>query len=961
MRLRASLGARLLAATLTTAAFALATLVALVVLRADQNLKEQALEVSRWSEAELSERLLSDARLAAARVRGLREDVQRRFAAVAQRLDVARAISSGNTVLVTELLRPALDLADLDGAIVFDTKLRALGADRVDAKVLEANAAIPTSVLAAPVSHLTRANDPAAARGFARSWTLDADLKAALAAERTGSIVDVFGRPIFDEFGDVAGVLVGYRLLKSSEPTLQAFSVLSGRDVLIRQDATEISSAGHPFQNADMRPRAESELRSADGGRKVARCEPLYPDLDVCAAAPLSTLERLTEQVTGIGEEHSAALLASLSVAALCAMLLFAFTAVILSQRITRPLVGITETVAEVARGNWRTQVANVDRSDEVGDIARAVVKLQHSLKERDQLREDVVEQNKALLERKHQLDEQNQRFDAALNNMSQGLCMFDEAGRLKVFNGQLLRIYRLDSDAVRLGMNVAELRDVLGGSRSRDEAAELALDRAATSGDGTTTETLALSDGRSVEVSVQPMADGGWVETHEDVTATRSVQARISHMATHDALTGLANRVLFANRLGDAMAKRDHAGRPVAVLCLDLDDFKTVNDSMGHGVGDELLRLVAIRLLDAIPPSAAIARLGGDEFAILETGAEQPAGAQEIAERVLAALKRPFLIRGQVVPTNASIGIAATTAEVEDADHLLRRADLALYAAKADGRGRARLFEIAMEERLQERRWLERDLRKALRTGQLDVHYQPIVSLATNQISGFEALARWRHPERGPVSPGVFIPLAESVGLIDLLGEYILSRACAEAVGWPDHVKVAVNVSPVQFRSEDICPMVARVLAKTGLPSRRLELEITESVVLRQDSETRERLHKLRSLGIRFSMDDFGTGFSSLSSLNSFPFDKIKLDQSFVREAMERDESAAIVRIVADLGRSLNMTTTAEGVETPQQLDRLRASGFCEAQGYLFSPAVPAHEAASLLANGLTLRRAAA
>jgi predicted signal transduction protein with EAL and GGDEF domain len=316
----------------------------------------------------------------------------------------------------------------------------------------------------------------------------------------------------------------------------------------------------------------------------------------------------------------------------------------------------------------------------------------------------------------------------------------------------------------------------------------------------------------------------------------------------------------------------------------------------------------------------------------------------------VLERLKEPYLLNGTVVIASSSIGIAVGTDDTEDADHLLRRADLALYAAKAEGRGRFAVFEQAMEDRLSYRRGLERDLRDAIATGKIEVHYQPLFDLRQDEICGFEALARWRDAERGMVSPGEFIPLAEDVGLIDALGEYVLSRACEDALAWPAAITLAVNISPIQFRNVDLSRMIVKVLARTKLAAHRLELEITESVVLNQDAATHDVLHALRGLGIRFSMDDFGTGFSSLSSLKSFPFDKIKLDQSFVRDASQNADAATIVRIVADLGRSLEMATTAEGVETKAQLESLRAAGFTQAQGFLFSPAVPAERVHGLI-----------
>jgi diguanylate cyclase (GGDEF)-like protein len=945
-----SLRARLVGATLSTAAIALAALVFLVALRSGQTLSEQAQEISRWSEAQLSNRLLSDAKLAAARLQMQREDVERRFATIAKRWDISKAVFSGNTVAASELMRPALTLADLDGVIAFDLNLRALTADRVEADLLAANTALDRTPLAAALRAMMAHNDRERSVGFLLSLPWDVPLAGALAADETGSLVDVFGQPLFDEFGEVIGGLVGYRMLRPRENTLMAFSALSGRDVLILAGARLLSSAGAETFGAELGAASTSGLHVIAGAEKVARCIPAVQEIRLCVAAPLRELEQIRDKVVGIGEASSRSLLTTLCVVAGLTLCLVAIVLLFLSSRITRPLVRITQTVAEVARGNWHVAVPDVRREDEVGDIARAVVVLERSLAERDQLRDDVFAKNQILTEREAQLEEQNERFDAALNNMSQGLCMFGPNGRLKVSNAQFLQIYGIAPEALGPDpghsdvWSVAGLADLTG--RDRDEQGRV------------TTATLA--DGRCVEITVQSMADGGWVETHEDVTTSVIAQARITHLATHDALTGLPNRALLAERLAAAFSEHARGGRAVAVICLDLDDFKGVNDTLGHPAGDDLLRQVGGRLTALSPPGSTVARLGGDEFAMVLSGTDLPDDALRLAEEALFQLRRPFLLADQFVAADASLGIAISAASDADGDDLLRRADLALYVAKADGGRRVRAFEPEMEERQHHRRWIERELRIAIATGQIELHYQPLFELAGNTVTGFEALARWHHPERGMISPGEFVPVAEATGLIDALGIYVLRTACAAAMEWPGTLRVAVNISPAQFREGKIDQIVEEVLQATRLPSQRLELEITESVILSQDQATYEMLTRLRRLGVRFSMDDFGTGYSSLSSLNSFRFDKIKLDQSFVRNLMERDEAAAIVHVVAELGRSLKITTTAEGVETEEQLARLRASGFCEVQGYLLSRPIPAAAVAGFIRAQTNLSAAA-
>ncbi len=434
------------------------------------------------------------------------------------------------------------------------------------------------------------------------------------------------------------------------------------------------------------------------------------------------------------------------------------------------------------------------------------------------------------------------------------------------------------------------------------------------------------------------------------DVTERKQAEARIAYMAQHDALTGLPNRVLFRERLDAALAQLGRRGGLLAVHCLDLDHFKSVNDTLGHPIGDDLLRVVAERLKDNLRDCDLVARLGGDEFAVIQMNIERPSEASDLAARLIAALSANYDIQRHEVVIGASIGIALAPNDGDAADILLRNADMALYRAKTE-RGSAHFFEAEMDRRIQARRILELDLRKAFVNGEFDLYYQPLINLDGDRISGFEALLRWHHPERGMVLPGEFIALAEEIGLIGPLGEWVLRRACTEAAGWPGDLKIAVNLSPAQFRTRSVVQAVMSALAYSGLPPHRLELEITESVLLGETEANLAILHQLREIGARISMDDFGTGYSSLSYLRSFPFDKIKIDRSFVRDLAERPDCMAIIRAVTGLGASLGISTTAEGVETREQLERLRAEGCTEAQGFLFSPPRPAAELGALLA----------
>ncbi len=437
------------------------------------------------------------------------------------------------------------------------------------------------------------------------------------------------------------------------------------------------------------------------------------------------------------------------------------------------------------------------------------------------------------------------------------------------------------------------------------------------------------------------------------DVTERKQAEARIAYMAHHDALTDLPNRVLFHARLSEVLGRVRRHGESLAVHCLDLDHFKGVNDTLGHPIGDELLKAVAQRLGKCLRDTDMVARLGGDEFAVVQFPLADPNEASTLATTLIEVVSRPYEVHGHEFVVGASIGIALAPGDGQEADVLLRNADMALYRAKAEGRGTAHFFEPEMDRRIQARRLLELDLRKAFANGEFELFYQPLINLNTNAVSGFEALLRWRHPERGMIAPVEFIPLAEEIGLIVPLGEWVLRQACTEAMHWPRELKVAVNLSPTQFRSRGVVQAVLTALAYSRLTANRLELEITESVLLGETDANLATLHQLRKIGVHISMDDFGTGYSSLSYLRCFPFDKIKIDRSFVKELSERPDCVAIIRAVAGLGMSLGIATTAEGVETSEQLERVRAEGCTEVQGYLFSPPRPASEFGDLIAAG--------
>jgi diguanylate cyclase (GGDEF)-like protein len=688
-----------------------------------------------------------------------------------------------------------------------------------------------------------------------------------------------------------------------------------------------------------VRDRAMSPAGRAEAERLQARITTLLPHLQDDTAGvstARAAFEHLVEtfaddayryrkgvggMVAGQIRESSAAIWFSVVLALLITALV--------SHLIAPPVRAAVRVAQSIAAGNLETPITAKGRG-ETADLLRALAAMQESIRAG-------IARIKALMDEmaEHHAGElaaQHAQFQAALAHMTQGLCLFGQDGRLLVANRRFSEMFTTPTagqtcDEVLAAAGLGMLADA-----SRNGAVE--------------TISCELPDGRGIAVSHSPVEGGGWVATYEDVSERRAAERRLADMARHDQLTGLPNRLLFAEHMRALLEDDDALEQGIALLCIDLDRFKTVNDTLGHPAGDALLRVVGQRLRGCTRATDLIVRLGGDEFAIVQQG--QPEAATSLAQRVVTTLAVPFEIDGHRVAIGASVGIAVTGNDLATPDLLLKSADLALYRAKAEGRGVWRFFEADMDLRMQARRQMEFDLREAVALNQFELYYQPLMR-GTEGISGFEALIRWHHPLRGLVNPADFIPLAEEVGLIPAIGRWVLHRACAEAAQWPARLKVAVNLSPSQFRGP-LVEEVTEALAASGLSPELLELEITESIMLGDEEHVLDTLHRLRALGTRIAMDDFGTGYSSLGYLRRFPFDKIKIDQSFVRNMTDRQDCLAIVRAVIGLGRSLGMSVNAEGVETLDQREALLGEGCLELQGYLYSKPKPSGEIAEML-----------
>jgi diguanylate cyclase (GGDEF)-like protein/PAS domain S-box-containing protein len=730
------------------------------------------------------------------------------------------------------------------------------------------------------------------------------------------------------------------------------------------------------------------------------------------------------------------------------------------------PIVVIATNTVSAALADWRAQTRFLVTA---ATLAALVIALILFL-----IIRQITRQNR---EAQQRLESEKRQLDTALNNMIQGLVLYDASARVVTFNRRYIDMYKLSTEIVKPGCHFQELMQHRKDTGSFDgdvnefcsaimrNIAQGRIDRTA----------MQCADGRSYLAISKPLAHGGWVATMEDITERRNLEQerdrnyaflheiidhipsqitvkdmldrryvlvnrvaeaqfgvardiiigktafdlfpktaaemvtadddqlqsadsffrdehpwrsqamgrryltskrigirdsagapryiinvvddvterrradeKIAHLAHYDALTDLPNRVLFREQIERELRKAVK-GEKFALLYIDIDEFKSINDSLGHHVGDELLKTIAARIKDCIKPTDLIARLGGDEFAVIQTAVGSVADAIEFVTRIHDAIRQPCQCLGHHLSTDASIGIALAPQDGTELDQLIKNADLAMYAAKAEGRRTHRFFEPAMDARAKARLTMEQDLRQAMVDGGFEIHYQPLLDLRSNGVTGCEALLRWRHPERGMVSPAEFIPLAEDTGLINELGDWVLQTACAEAATWPHHIRLAVNVSPIQLKNQTLALRIAGALAASGLTPSRLEIEITEAVLIHDDETALAILHQLRAIGVRIALDDFGTGFSSLSYLKRFPFDKIKIDRCFVSD-IEVDGSAAIVQAVVNIAAARNMTTTAEGVETEQQREILRKLGCTEMQGYLFSAAKPALEVRRLL-----------
>jgi diguanylate cyclase (GGDEF)-like protein len=649
------------------------------------------------------------------------------------------------------------------------------------------------------------------------------------------------------------------------------------------------------------------------------------------AAQRLSNLDEVESTLARLAERSRTLITWVAAGAAVTGLLLGPLGLLLLHRMLTR-LQAIGWALIRLARNDTSVDIPGALASDEIGQLARSVSVFKAKSIE--------------LLQKKAELERVNLQLDAAINNIPLGLSMFDAQERLLVCNKTYAEMYDVPRELARPGTVHCALWEhrVRRGARHSEQQEVTAEVRMGGGPLRPPSMIIEFGTDRVIAVSRQPLQGGGWVSLHEDITQRRRQEEKITHLARHDALTGLANRALFRDQLEGAL-QRLPRGQGFAVLCLDLDHFKTVNDTLGHPVGDALLVQAGERLLACVREGDLVARMGGDEFAIIQASVRDSTQTENLAARIVETVSAPYVIDGQRVDISTSVGITLAPRDGDEAERLMKNADLALYRAKSDGRRGHAFYCAKMNDRMQERRGLEEDLRRALHAEQVRLVYQPFVNVHSRKVAAFRALPDWHHPGHGPLSSGDFVSLAEDAGVIVEAGEWMLQRGCAQAVRWPNSVRVAVSVSPLQFQKRNLVEAALQALAASGLAPQRLELDIAESTLVHESKSMLAVLHQLRQLGVAIALADFGRGYCALSYLRSFPFDVVRIDKGLIAAMPHKPDVRAIVQSIVGLGHNLGMTTGAEGVESFEQLELLAACGCNEVQGYLLSPPLAADQ----------------
>ncbi|KZL19234.1 Phytochrome-like protein cph2 [Pseudovibrio axinellae] len=955
-RVRYSISLKLAIISVVAIALSYLALTFLVVIQWERTLELQSGQLSQIAENQFSAALERDVVLVRHRIQSQLDETAASLSAIGGKGDIVKAAETRVWAGDVNILSLVQEGTPLDAIILLNYRGQIVGASKREDPGLLQKQLLKVQLKHTP-STIWR---PAIGKGPAIRYTLlpATQFDPLLPREPSTGVSQVLYSSLVDPGTKWRGALVAQRWFPFNSEVINEYSQISGAEIAIFYDDKLVGASPNVPVQALQKPGSLDRLKILNTAFEF--CDDGPPPLVICAFKPLEALLDAQQRLRNVGEETSGQTLERLIVLGFAACFIIFIVALFVSRKMSQPLQRIADALSDVAGGNFDVRVEGTRRMDEVGEIARAVKVLQASARERDSLRLNIQKTNKELRKKEQELVKQNTLFDAALNNMSHGLCMFDTQKRLIAYNQRFDDIFGCARGDAKIGTTWDEMVETMPlAEPSFEERDQISVAQQLWPSTMRSTFTLILQSEQVILMTLEPQDGGGWVAIFEDITDRQRISDHLSYLATHDALTKLPNRLLLNERLQEMKQAALEQDEQFGILWIDLDEFKTINDSLGHAVGDKLLCHVAKILREQVSNKEMVARLGGDEFAILSKLPASRDELENIAKEILKVVASPCFLEGHEIVVAASVGIAMFSKRHQNVDELIRFADLALYQAKNDGRSTYRFFEDDMAAKIKQRQTLITDLYKATANRELEVYFQPQVTLENGEISGFEALLRWNHSRYGFISPIEFIPLAEETGLILEIGAWVLEEACFLAASWPKPVNLSVNLSPRQIYCEQLLPVVDDVLTRTGLDPGRLELEVTETMLLADHLRVRQTLAKLQEGGVKISMDDFGTGYSSLSTLRRFPFDRIKVDRSFVMSMSKDDDARFIVNSVIDLANSLGIVTTAEGVETKEIAEQLKAEGCTEAQGYYFGKPSPPNQALVWMlgeANGISL-----
>ncbi|WP_310621520.1 bifunctional diguanylate cyclase/phosphodiesterase [Flexibacterium corallicola] len=922
-----------------TLAFVLTMVI--VVYQLDANLEKQTRQIEIISKEQFTSFLERDIRHVNSHIRTAIENYSDRVLEIAARGDIQAALWQSNPTNIKRLLRTAASFAGLDNLVIVNENGKVLGYSSFSVSAQVAQSAFDQSPFTQEDLKSLLAAKVSKAPPVKTIFLPASQARGILPPSRSSGLSVISATPMVGSSGSKRAVLIGQSWLRPGNTNLYTLSNSEKVGVAIFDSSSEVMETNFKAQiNASSPILNNGQLFHSNGVFALCGAGPDF--LRVCTSRPDSILLEVQNRLEQVAETSKRDTLNQLLILGGFASSVILLGSLLLARHVAGPLQRLTETVSEIAGGNYSRQVTGIRRGDEVGDIARSVQVLQKRSQERASLRQKVGEKTSQLEKREQELSRQNLYFDAAINNMSHGLVMVDQNRNVIVANDALSKLFNLQEGVVRPGMQWAAVLKGIKEKASSTSDCEQWDQEEFWSSTRRTMQSFDLKGGIVVFATREPLGDGGWVTIFEDVSERSRAAERMEYLATHDAMTGLLNRYSYQKALIERVHFSEQYEKSFGVLILDLDEFKTINDTLGHGVGDDVLKRVAKLLQGLVTGNETVARLGGDEFAILIEPPVSVRTLEGLAVKIIDAISTPFKIQGNELRLSTSIGLVACEGGGLEPDKIMRDVDLALYEAKGMGRDTFRFFKEDLREKVEYRHALILDLQNAVTFEEFEVYFQPQVSFSTNEIVGFEALMRWRHPLRGFVPPSEFIPIAEETGMMSYLGEWVLRESCLYAIRWPNHVQLAVNVSPKQLESDNFLLIMHQVLKETGFPASRLELEITESVVLDEGYETKMRLHALKKMGIKIALDDFGTGYSSLSSLRSFPFDRIKIDRSFIKSMFDSQDSQSILNTIFELGRNLRIATLAEGIEDARTVEALRDLGCDIGQGYFYGKPVP-------------------